>query len=100
MKVLLSILILAIFVSFDSDAKQEPSNIIKYKTIGDISLALHIFNPVYDNGPNGYGYSRVQDYWEEFCETLLETDKFLTSLGFLSGEQTLKKRTLTNWNLL
>lgn len=28
--------------------------------------ALVLFNPVYDNGPNGYGYERVKDYWEFF----------------------------------
>ena len=25
-----------------------------------------LFNPVYDNGPGGYGYDRVKDYWEVF----------------------------------
>ncbi|MGE9294550.1 MAG: alpha/beta hydrolase [Puniceicoccales bacterium] len=28
--------------------------------------ALVLFNPVIDNGPNGYGYERVKDYWESF----------------------------------
>lgn len=28
--------------------------------------ALVLFNPVYDNGPDGYGHSRVREYWEEF----------------------------------
>jgi acetyl esterase/lipase len=28
--------------------------------------ALVLFNPVIDNGPNGYGYDRVQAYWETF----------------------------------
>ena len=28
--------------------------------------ALVLFNPVYDNGPQGYGHSRVQDYWKSF----------------------------------
>ena len=27
--------------------------------------ALVLFNPVYDNGPDGYGYDRVQDYWQD-----------------------------------
>jgi acetyl esterase len=27
--------------------------------------ALVLFNPVYDNGPTGYGYDRVKDYWQE-----------------------------------
>ena len=28
--------------------------------------ALVLFNPVFDNGPNGYGHDRVKDYWQEF----------------------------------
>jgi len=28
--------------------------------------ALVLFNPVYDNGPGGYGHSRVKEYWREF----------------------------------
>jgi len=28
--------------------------------------ALVLFNPVYDNGPDGYGHDRVKDYWEAF----------------------------------
>lgn len=112
--------------------------------------ALVLFNPVFDNGPDGYGYDRVQEYWQEFSpmnnidedapptlvmlgtsdklvpvataekfkalmeaagvrcdlhlyegqphgffnnskyyETLLDADKFLTSLGYLQGEPTL-----------
>jgi acetyl esterase/lipase len=27
--------------------------------------ALILFNPVYDNGPEGYGYDRVKEYWRE-----------------------------------
>jgi len=113
--------------------------------------ALVLFNPVIDNSPDGYGYSRVREYWQDFSpmhnidqttpptilflgtndslipvatvedykmrmeeygrrcdlhlyadqphgffnkakyyETLLETDRFLTSLGFLKGEATLQ----------
>jgi acetyl esterase/lipase len=109
--------------------------------------ALVLFNPVFDNGPEGYGHSRVKEYWQEFspmhnideqtpptivflgtkdklipvataqkykqlmeqaggrcdlhlyegaehgffnvskyAETLMETDKFLASLGYLKGE--------------
>lgn len=114
--------------------------------------ALVLFNPVFDNGPNGYGHVQVKKYWQDFSpmqnldkdapptvvflgtkdklipvktaedyqkkmqdlglrcdlhlyedqphgffnvakyyETLLEADKFLTSLGYLQGEPTLKK---------
>jgi len=28
--------------------------------------ALVLFNPVFDNGPDGYGHDRVKDYWKEF----------------------------------
>jgi acetyl esterase len=28
--------------------------------------ALVLFNPVFDNGPTGYGYERVKEYWQEF----------------------------------
>lgn len=28
--------------------------------------ALVLFNPVYDNGPSGYGHSRVKEYWRDF----------------------------------
>jgi len=28
--------------------------------------ALVLFNPVFDNGPNGYGHTRVKTYWKEF----------------------------------
>ena len=115
--------------------------------------ALVLFNPVFDNGPDGYGYERVKDYWKEFSpmhnlgrdspptvvflgtkdklipvgtaekykklmedvgarcdlhlydnqphgffnkvkyyETLLETDKFLISIGYLQGEPTLRNK--------
>jgi acetyl esterase/lipase len=27
--------------------------------------ALVLFNPVYDNGPDGYGYDRVKEYWQD-----------------------------------
>ncbi len=27
--------------------------------------ALVLFNPVFDNGPEGYGYSRVKEYWQD-----------------------------------
>jgi dienelactone hydrolase len=77
--------------------------------------ALVLFNPVFDNGPNGYGYDRVKAYWKEFSplrdlhlyqdqphgffnfknevyyiKTVLEMDRFLVSLGYLKGKPTLK----------
>jgi acetyl esterase/lipase len=35
------------------------------QTISCVPDALVLFNPVYDNGPNGYGYDRVKDYWRQ-----------------------------------
>jgi acetyl esterase len=115
--------------------------------------ALVLFNPVFDNSEQGYGYDRVKDYWKAFSpmhnidketpptivflgtrdklipvataedykqrmetagvrcdlhtyedqphgffnkakysETLIEADKFLTSLGYLRGEPTLEAK--------
>ncbi|MDU0353278.1 alpha/beta hydrolase fold domain-containing protein [Paraglaciecola aquimarina] len=28
--------------------------------------ALALFNPAFDNGPNGVGYDRVKSYWKQF----------------------------------
>ena len=33
--------------------------------VSNMPNALMLFNPVYDNGPGGYGHDRVKDYWEE-----------------------------------
>lgn len=35
-------------------------------SISCVPDALVLFNPVYDNGPNGYGYDRVKAYWKRF----------------------------------
>lgn len=35
-------------------------------SISCVPNALVLFNPVYDNGPDGYGYDRVKNYWESF----------------------------------
>ncbi|MCK5564827.1 MAG: alpha/beta hydrolase [Planctomycetes bacterium] len=123
--------------------------------------ALILFNPVFDNGPDGFGYDRVKKYWKDFspmhnldkntpptivflgtkdkliptatakkykekmesngsrCElflydgqehgffnhgknntslfflqTLLESDRFLTSLGYLKGQPLIKDQYL------
>ena len=123
--------------------------------------ALVLFNPVYDNGPEGYGHDRVKEHWRVFSpmhnideatpptivflgtkdklipvstaetykdlmeqsgrrcdlhlyegqphgffnyrngkntyyyQTVIETDKFLASLGYLEGEPTLKNSSQT-----
>lgn len=33
--------------------------------VSHVPNALVLFNPVFDNGPEGYGHSRVADYWEK-----------------------------------
>ena len=117
--------------------------------------ALVLFNPVFDNGPGGFGYDRVKPQWQDFSpmhnihkdtpptimffgtndkfvpietakkykaimdknqlraelfiyqgkphgffnfhhkqsfsETVIETDKFLVSLGYLNGKNTMSK---------
>ena len=34
--------------------------------ISAVPNALVLFNPVYDNGPDGYGHDRVCQVWETF----------------------------------
>lgn len=36
------------------------------KSISSRPNALVLYNPVFDNGPDGYGYERVKAYWREF----------------------------------
>ena len=35
-------------------------------SVSAVPNALILFNPVYDNGPTGYGQKRVKDQWESF----------------------------------
>jgi len=35
-------------------------------SVSCVPNALVLFNPVIDNGPDGYGYERVKNYWEDF----------------------------------
>lgn len=35
-------------------------------SVSCIPNALVLFNPVYDNSPEGYGFDRVKDYWQSF----------------------------------
>ncbi len=44
--------------SFDEDYED--------KNISGKPQALVLYNPVFDNGPDGYGYKRVKAYWREF----------------------------------
>lgn len=45
--------------------------------------ALILFNPVFDNGPNGYGYDRVKDYWQAFSPLHNLDDKVPPTIVFL-----------------
>lgn len=132
----------AVLVSHEEEAEAESA-------VSCVPDALVLFNPVFDNGPEGYGFERVEAYWRSFSplhnlkkgmppttvflgtedhhipvetaerfqqtmedlenrcdlhlykgekhgffnqsrfkETLLETDRFLASIGFLSGQPT------------
>ena len=45
------------------EAFDEPS---EDKAISSRPNALVLFNPVFDNGPSGFGYERVKERWREF----------------------------------
>ncbi len=45
------------------DGFDDPADNVEVSSKPD---ALVLFNPVYDNGPKGWGHSRVVDYWEAF----------------------------------
>ncbi|QDV09125.1 Acetylxylan esterase precursor [Planctomycetes bacterium Poly30] len=47
----------ATVVAFESEAESP-----RTRCVPD---ALVLFNPVFDNGPEGYGYDRVKDYWQD-----------------------------------
>jgi len=34
-------------------------------SVSAVPNALVLFNPVYDNGPDGYGHGRVKEYWKD-----------------------------------
>ena len=53
--------------------------------------ALVLFNPVLDNGPDdGWGHARVGDDYKAYLDTVNKADKFLASLGWLTGRPTLQ----------
>ncbi|MGB6222763.1 alpha/beta hydrolase [Haloferula sp.] len=45
--------------------------------------ALVLFNPVVDNGPEGFGYERVSDYWQEFSPLHNLSEKSPPTILFL-----------------
>lgn len=48
--------------------------------------ALILFNPVFDNGPGGYGYDRVKDYWQQISP-LHNIGDFMPPTIVLLGDQ-------------
>lgn len=54
--------------------------------------AMVLFNPVYDNSKDGYGYERVKDYWKEFSP-LHNIDKNTPpAIVFFGSKEKLVKR--------
>ncbi|MCG2588810.1 alpha/beta hydrolase [Rhodohalobacter sulfatireducens] len=51
--------------------------------------ALVLFNPVFDNGPEGYGHSRVKSYWKEFSPMHNIDDTAPPTIVFLGTEDSL-----------
>ncbi|MGB6222762.1 alpha/beta hydrolase [Haloferula sp.] len=48
--------------------------------------ALALFNPVFDNGPEGYGHDRVKDYWEAISPMHQIDSKSPPTIVFLGTE--------------
>jgi len=44
--------------------------------------ALVLFNPVFDNGPGGYGHNRVKAYWQQFSPLHNITKNTPPTIGF------------------
>ncbi len=58
-------------------------------SISCIPNALVLFNPVYDNGPDGYGYDRVKEYWNSFSPLHNLNKKTPPTIVFLGTEDPL-----------
>ncbi|WP_157826720.1 alpha/beta hydrolase fold domain-containing protein [Colwellia sp. 12G3] len=50
--------------------------------------ALVLFNPVFDNGPGGYGHGRVKDYWQQFSPLHNITKDTPPTIGFFGEKDT------------
>ena len=51
--------------------------------------ALVLFNPVFDNGPEGYGYDRVHEYWQSFSPMHNIDENTPSTIVFLGTEDRL-----------
>jgi len=54
--------------------------------ISAIPNALVLFNPVFDNGPQGYGYERVKAYWQAFSPLHNIRPKMPPTIAFFGTE--------------
>jgi len=50
--------------------------------------ALVLFNPVFDNGPSGYGHDRVKAYWQKFSPLHNITKNTPPTIGFFGEKDT------------
>lgn len=57
--------------------------------VSSVPNALLLFNPVYDNGPDGYGYDRVKDRYEEISPIHNIEAQTPPSIVFLGTEDNL-----------
>ena len=58
-------------------------------SISSCPNALVLFNPVYDNGPTGYGHSRVKKYWKEISPMHNISEKTPPTIVFLGTKDRL-----------
>lgn len=54
--------------------------------------AMVLFNPVYDNSKDGYGYDRVKDYWKEFSPLHNIDKETPPAIVFFGSKEKLVKR--------
>lgn len=54
--------------------------------ISPVGNALVLFNPVYDNGPKGYGHDRVKEYWRQISPMHNLGKKAPPTIVFLGSE--------------
>ncbi len=59
------------------------------KSVSHRPNALVLFNPVFDNGPNGFGYHRVKDYWQQFSPLHNINEETPPTIGFFGEKDAL-----------
>lgn len=58
-------------------------------TVSAVPNALVLFNPVYDNGPDGYGHDRVKERWREISPMHNITKRMPPAIVFLGTKDKL-----------